>query len=198
MESPAQEALAPSVPPPKVYYKAVKRAFAVDGTEELYSQHGDRTRWRIGETQAMDGEPLLCRRGFHACEYPRAPFMLRYGYDDRDVLLEVELGGKLVTDGIKTAGTTCTPLRIVSREELRALVSGVAVTLRTTNGSEEYHIKDGVYHRVGGPAFRADGMVVYYEEGFIHRANGPAMIYPDGTASWADRGMEIGMWKKLL
>lgn len=153
----------------KKMYKAVKCRTGPDGEKVMYSAHGKDITWRIGETRTLPADqehpdPVLCVRGFHACEHPAAPFVLNYGYDPCDKLLEVELGGKLVTDGIKTAGETCTPLRIVSPEEVWTLVAGVAV-LRTTDGSTVYHLRNGLPHCDDGPAVTISGWQGWFNDG---------------------------------
>ena len=45
--------------------------------------------------------------------------------------------------------------------------------------------KDGFLHRKDGPAIiYPDGTQLWFYEGDLHRSDGPAIIYPDGTEKW--------------
>ena len=54
-----------------------------------------------------------------------------------------------------------------------------------SNGSKIWKNKEGQVHRTDGPAIiYADGTQVYYIEGQWHRTDGPAVIYPDGGVEY--------------
>ena len=58
-----------------------------------------------------------------------------------------------------------------------------------SNGSKIWKNKEGQVHRTDGPAIiYADGTQVYYIEGQWHRTDGPAVIYPDGTEFYLQNG----------
>ena len=43
----------------------------------------------------------------------------------------------------------------------------------------------GFLHRKDGPAIiYPDGTQLWFYEGDLHRSDGPAIIYPDGTEKW--------------
>jgi len=49
--------------------------------------------------------------------------------------------------------------------------------------------KDGITHRIGGPAMiKPNGELHWMEEGKHHRLDGPAVIYPDGKEDWYING----------
>lgn len=46
-------------------------------------------------------------------------------------------------------------------------------------------IRNGLYRSLAGTLY-------YYTDDLIHRENGPAIIFPNGTKSWFNRGKRIG------
>jgi len=54
------------------------------------------------------------------------------------------------------------------------------------------YTKDGKLHREDGPAvIYYDGSQCWYKDGKCHRKNGPAVIYSDGSLFWFKYGKEI-------
>ena len=57
-------------------------------------------------------------------------------------------------------------------------------------GTYYYYMKEGKLHREDGPAeIWPDGTKKWYKEGKLHRADGPAIEYPDGTKFWYKEGL---------
>jgi hypothetical protein len=58
-------------------------------------------------------------------------------------------------------------------------------------GSRYYYNARGRLHRENGPAIEwPDGTKFWYQCGLLHRADGPAMIQPDGSCEWWINGTE--------
>lgn len=77
-------------------------------------RHGDEREVRVGETLTVDGPVRLCERGLHASR--RAWDALRYVCDDGLVACLVDLGGEVVEDGDKLAGTSRTCVAMVDAD----------------------------------------------------------------------------------
>jgi hypothetical protein len=69
--------------------------------EDYRLQFGDRKRVRAGSTVRIDGEPILCERGFHASR--RLIDALRYA--PGPILCRVRVGGTVVESDDKLVGT---------------------------------------------------------------------------------------------
>ena len=53
-----------------------------------------------------------------------------------------------------------------------------------SNGSKKWY-QNGKLHRLDGPAVEQfDGTKVWYQNGQLHRLDGPAVEYPNGDKSW--------------
>ena len=53
------------------------------------------------------------------------------------------------------------------------------------NGTKEWRLKNGQYHREDGPAIEyANGDKRWYLNGQLHREDGPAFEYANGTKLW--------------
>lgn len=230
-ELPAAAALPQLAPPPpplqeKKYYKAVK---VNQNNGEYFSNFYPHTVWRIGETNTLSSisfpRPVLCCFGYHACENPALPFLsaLGYGYsrEQGDALLEVRLHGVVVTDNMKSAALSCTPVRVVPWDEYESLVAGPSYVERVPCDSHEVwkvRLFNGVLHSPdeNTPALVYKKKLVWFKHGRIHRdGDEPACIVPyacewfhdglrarrsglpaaissNGSASWFnDEGMTI-------
>ena len=56
---------------------------------------------------------------------------------------------------------------------------------------KEYRIR-GDLHRVGAPALEKHGTKFYFQYGRLHREDGPAVEYKDGTVSYYEGGVYLG------
>lgn len=56
------------------------------------------------------------------------------------------------------------------------------------NGNK-YWFQDGQLHRLDGPALiKIDGTKKWYQDGYLHRLDGPAVIRADGSECWFKKG----------
>jgi hypothetical protein len=188
------------------YYKS----FQCGSEEDAYQSKCDRLKvqYKIGQTYTIDGDapPELCKRGYHACTVPINCFR-GYGYNYQDdVLGEVELGGELLTDGVKTVGSTMKLIRILTQEEKNVMCSGVHLGDRSfvyahdVNGiacipttAAQCWLLNGKPHRSGDkPAVITyeDGLQLsWYCDGIVHReGDKPAIVYGDGSMMWYYNG----------
>jgi hypothetical protein len=93
-------------------------------------------QYKVGKTYKMDGEPVLCNRGFHFCEKVADCFSY-YSFDARNKVAEVEALGEVVTadDGCKSCTNEIKIVREVSWEEVLTLAnSGKGNTGRNNSG----------------------------------------------------------------
>ena len=60
-----------------------------------------------------------------------------------------------------------------------------------SNGTQNY-FQNGQLHRLDGPAIvRADGTQLWCQNNKLHRFDGPAIIRADGTQLWFVKGKDI-------
>ena len=60
------------------------------------------------------------------------------------------------------------------------------------HGTRRYYNKDNILHRTNGPAVEyADGTKRWLQDGQYHRIDGPAMEYPTGDNRWFINGKEL-------
>lgn len=189
---------------PRTYYKAVKVEHSHDGKVTYRSKYRN-TKWVLGQTNTLpplpelDGQPSLCKYGFHACNHPAAPFLedaLGYGYTKEagDVLLEVVLHGFVVTDGIKSAALSCTPVKVVTPEEYEALVKGPAVLKSVVSVVWQrvtaivVHLLDGELHSPDEDTPAVVNMTcnasAWYRRGKLHREGDKPAIVRDVGCAW--------------
>lgn len=166
-------------------YKAVHRTADPD----VFESRGG-TLWRVGCTKVLPEDcvpPLVGRRGFHACACKGAPFTKNFGFGftfPEDALLEVELSGARDTDGVTTAATTCTVIRVVPDSEVHDALQTLSVLRFSANGGT-YRIRHGGLHYDvdAEPAVEitlANGGKIeeWYRHGVLHRAVGlPARVH---------------------
>jgi len=55
-----------------------------------------------------------------------------------------------------------------------------------------YYYQNGLLHRENGPAIEwFDGIKEYYIDNLLHREDGPAIEYPSGKSVWYYKGKKI-------
>lgn len=58
-----------------------------------------------------------------------------------------------------------------------------------SSGDKQWRLKNGKLHRLDGPAVEwADGTESWFQNGYLHRLDGPAVKYRDGTSVWKRHG----------
>jgi hypothetical protein len=61
-----------------------------------------------------------------------------------------------------------------------------------TNGSKCWHNAEGWLHRDDGPAIIwPNGIQLWYQNGKVHRLTGPAVITEDGSKMWFINGVDV-------
>ena len=86
------------------------------------------------------------------------------------------------------------PLKLVttvlsSTETMRGSYIEYMVLQLYTDGAERWY-QNGVLHRLDGPAvLHANGVRSWYKNNVRHRIDGPAIELPDGDAYWYINGM---------
>ena len=64
-------------------------------------------------------------------------------------------------------------------------------TLKVGSDGVKMWFQNGKLHRLDGPAVeRLDGSKAWYQNGKLHRLDGPAVEYPDGTKMWYINGKQ--------
>ena len=63
-------------------------------------------------------------------------------------------------------------------------------TLKVGSDGTKYWYQNGKLHRLDGPAieYSYGGNKLWYQNGQLHRLDGPAIEYPDGTKEWYRNG----------
>ena len=62
-------------------------------------------------------------------------------------------------------------------------------TVTVDEDSTQHWYQNGLLHRLDGPAvIRADGTQHWYQNGQVHRLDGPAYIYSNGSQRWYQNG----------
>ena len=57
--------------------------------------------------------------------------------------------------------------------------------LREYSDGSKYYFQNGKLHRLDGPAVEySDGAKQWYQNNQLHRLDGPAVIYSNGTKEW--------------
>ena len=60
------------------------------------------------------------------------------------------------------------------------------------DGTRRYYDAAGQLHRTDGPAIEyADGSKLWYQNGQLHRTDGPAIEWADGTTGWFISGKQL-------
>ena len=64
------------------------------------------------------------------------------------------------------------------------------VEIKTDSDGSRYWYQNGQLHRTDGPAVEySDGLRYWYQNGVRHRTAGPAVEHPDGSRYWYQNGI---------
>ena len=83
-----------------------------------FNRHEDGTLWcrgfqyEVGKTYTFDGEPILCKQGFHACHNPWQCWWF-YPNNGENVYYEVECGGTIVESNYGDGKFVCTEIKLI-------------------------------------------------------------------------------------
>ena len=69
-------------------------------------------QYEVGKTYKFEGEPILCKQGFHACHEPHQCWV-HYPNNGENVYYEVECGGKIVESDEGDGKFVCTEITLV-------------------------------------------------------------------------------------
>ena len=91
---------------------------------QAYLGYGDNRIVTVGQTVSVEGKPVLCRHGLHACK--RILGTLQYAPDCRGALCEVTLSGIVISDDNKSVATERTIVRALTAEQTDKLLRDFA------------------------------------------------------------------------
>ena len=118
-------------------------------------------QYEVGQTYTIDSQEIqLCSKGFHFCQVPIDVLNYYYSPDDKYAVVKAE--GKMIHRDDKSVTNQLTIVRLITREELITATTGLFVT--------------------------NDGTKQWYENGKLHRLDGPAIEWSNGGKKWYDNG----------
>lgn len=79
-------------------------------------------RYEVGKTYEIEGEPILCKRGFHFCEKAVDCFRF-YEFNSDNKVAEVEALGEVISNGCKSCTNRITIVRELSWDEVLRVVN---------------------------------------------------------------------------
>ena len=141
-------------------------------------------KYEVGKTYSMNPSTIkLCELGFHFCRISVDVFDY---YNEASNFAIIEANGKIIDGYGKSVCSQITIEKLITLDELYNLTNGKYVR---NNGTIEYY-QNGRLHRENGPAVeRFDGTKFWYLNGERHREDGPAIELSDGTKSWYINGI---------
>ena len=144
-------------------------------------------QYASNQTYKMEGDPIMCVRGFHFCEL--SVDVLPY-CDNNAVFARVTApkGASVMRDNDKTVTNEIKiGANLTYNELLSCMPDGEIIR---PNGEREWY-RNGLRHRDDDlPAMkRYCGTLIWFKNGLIHRENGqPAVIRASGTCEWHKNG----------
>jgi hypothetical protein len=141
-------------------------------------------QYEVGKTYQMHSNQIeLCQSGFHFCRYPLD--VLKY-YDHPNHLYGVvQAQGKVIEGNDKSVTNQITLIKIIGKDELMTLMPDF---VERKNGDKEWY-QEGKLHRTDGPAIeRKNGYKEWWVDGKRHRTDGPAIEGDDGYNAWYIKG----------
>jgi len=77
--------------------------------------------YEVGKTYIHDGELIICEQGFHFCK--KAIDTLNYYYYDKNFkLMEIDVIGDIIDEGIKSVTNKLTVIRVIPKSEYPELI----------------------------------------------------------------------------
>lgn len=145
--------------------------------------------YAIGKTTTINNSLDICKSGIHYYEafkdvlyhYPNKPG-IRYGLVHDVGTRRVNSKRNSVTDALKL----CKMLdgMVESKQNIYVFNEGMLTFVLSKSGTREW-FNDGKLHRDDGPAIEcADGTKMWFVDGKCHRDDGPAIERVDGTKMW--------------
>ena len=119
-----------------IAYKATKNMKCMDKT------------YKVGKTYTYKGELELCSSGFHFCKVPDDTLEY-YPYNNRYILLEIEVLGDVIDDTDKSVTNKFKVLRVIPKEEYNSIFTrmkfderGNLLYYKNSYGYEEWYEYD--------------------------------------------------------
>jgi hypothetical protein len=144
-------------------------------------------QFTVGNTYYHTGTIKPCESGFHFSYFP-IDVLDFFGPTTRYAI--VEPSGNI--DTTESYKSVCSQIYIVNEITKEELKSFQPLYIQRVDGTQEWYNSDCKLHRGGDqPAIiRADGAILYYNNGLIHRDNdNPAVTYASGTMMWYRNGL---------
>ena len=141
-------------------------------------------QYEVGKIYTMnENEVVLCQSGFHFCMIPIDVFEYYYNHSKFAV---IKATGKIIHDRNKSVCSQITIEKLITLDELYKLTNGKFVR---NNGDIE-HYQNGRLHRKNGPAIEhANGNKEWYINGKRRCKNdGHAVENTDGYKLWFENG----------
>ena len=88
-------------------------------------------QYEVGKTYKYEGEINICNVGFHFCEQLKDCYNY-YSFDHKNVVLEVEGSGEVITEGDKTV---CSELKVIRKLELSEVLYDLNLFTKNNRGS---------------------------------------------------------------
>jgi hypothetical protein len=141
-------------------------------------------QYEIGKTYKMDSDQIqLCKSGFHFCQYPVD--ILNYYNKCTDQYALIQAKGTIISDDYKSVTNRITVIKLLTYEEL---LSSMPSEIIRPSGIKEFY-QNGLLHRLDGPSIEhPNGAQFWYQNGKLHRLNGPAKEKFDGQKEWYQNG----------
>ena len=146
--------------------------------------NGDGRQVQVGETLRIEGEPVLCKHGFHASEN----ILDALGYAPGALICRVRLGGKIIEDADKAVAAERTVLWMANAErELRLFACW---SVRNTPLADGRTVWDLLADKRSQTAVEvaeryADGLATYDELAAARDAAWDAARAASWNAAWA-------------
>jgi hypothetical protein len=146
-------------------------------------------QYEVGQTYTMDPQDIeLCLKGFHFCQI--SIDVLQYYNKSNDKYAIVKAEGRILDDQDKSVTNQLTVVELITKEKLMTLTTGLFVR---KNGTKEWY-QNGQLHRLDGPAIEgANGYKTWYQFGVLHRLDGPAIEFSNGDKKWYQKG-QLHRW----
>jgi hypothetical protein len=136
-------------------------------------------QYEIGKTYRIEDSIILGEKGFHFCRYPED--VLLYYNQENDKYAVVQVSGQIIEQSNNAVTSEITIIRELTLENLKCLLNG---KIQRVDGTEEWY-ENGKLHRMNGPAVTySDGTKIWYQKGMMHRLDGPAIIFANGDRKW--------------
>ena len=140
-------------------------------------------QYEVNKTYTINDEIELCKSGFHFCIIPVD--VLTYYDKNNSKFAIIKATGKIEHDRNKSVCSQITIEKLITLDELYNLTNGKFVR---NNIAIEYY-QNGRLHREDGPAIEwKNGDKYWYKNGEFHREDGPAIENVNGYKAWYKNG----------